>query len=112
MSSLPTTLLQRYRDPRHLQSRPTRRSSDLEEGDQVLRLGEQRHPEDRAVQQRVVHAEAGGLGEYHALLLGDRKSPRLNTSHMSITYAVFSLENKITTQSINDTEGLHGLIEQ
>ena len=33
-----------------------------EEADQVLRLGEQHHPEHRAEQQRVVLAPAGLLG--------------------------------------------------
>src|SRR5438876_2994120 len=37
-----------------------------------------------------VHAEAGGLGRR------DRKSTRLNSSHPSISYAVFCLKKKKT----------------
>src|SRR5437868_13282493 len=48
---------------------------------------------------REAWAEAGMLGEPH-LLAGqevrlDRKSTRLNSSHVSISYAVFGLKKKI-----------------
>src|SRR5437868_11798526 len=44
---------------------------------------------------RVV-AEHEGLPalEHHRLVLGDRKSTRLNSSHVSISYAVFCLKKK------------------
>src|SRR5690242_21520833 len=42
-----------------------------------------------------VHAPAGGASARHATLAqGDRKSTRMNSSHMSISYAVFCLKKK------------------
>src|SRR5689334_23972152 len=38
----------------------------------------------------------GGLSGVISLLLGDRKSTRLNSSHSSISYAVFCLKKKTT----------------
>src|SRR5690242_21630894 len=35
---------------------------------------------------------------YDAVLSGDRKSTRLNSSHMSISYAVFCLKKKTSTK--------------
>src|SRR6266508_6406495 len=35
---------------------------------------------------------------------GDRKSTRLNSSHVAISYAVFCLKNKKTTQSVEPSE--------
>src|SRR5690348_17858653 len=35
---------------------------------------------------------------------GDRKSTRLNSSHPSISYAVFCLKKKKIRRSVNDTE--------
>src|SRR2546430_10406358 len=37
--------------------------------------------------------------KYQAILLSDRKSTRLNSSHSQISYAVFCLIKKITTRS-------------
>src|SRR5690242_20832826 len=87
-------------DHRDLHSFPTRRSSDLgpprraggvgpvaggEAGDQLrgasLRPVGEVADEDRAVPGRVLRPE-------------DRKSTRLNSSHMSISYAVFCLKKK------------------
>src|SRR5690242_21483936 len=36
-----------------------------------------------------------GLRHFQKHLIGDRKSTRLNSSHMSISYAVFCLKKKI-----------------
>src|SRR5690606_42019952 len=65
-------------DPRDLHSFPTRRSSDL--GRALMR------------KQYVVLALAlfAGIG----LLNLDRKSTRLNSSHVKISYAVFCLKKK------------------
>src|SRR5690349_23735657 len=62
-------------DPRDLHSFPTRRSSDLEE-----RLGAH---EQNPVGHRRDHRAAG-----------DRKSTRLNSSHVETSYAVFCLKKK------------------
>src|SRR5207253_11096353 len=90
-------------DHRDLHSFPTRRSSDL---DELARSGPARQPADRrdddrttarrepgrpappgpAVQRRRP-ARRGGAG-------GDRKSTRLNSSHVAISYAVFCLKKK------------------
>src|SRR5262245_63748347 len=49
---------------------------------------------------RGVGAGPGGLADLHLLLLGreeraeDRKSTRLNSSHLGISYAVFCLKKK------------------
>src|SRR5207253_10114388 len=46
----------------------------------------------------VVTAEVGGVKQYITLLghgvVGDRKSTRLNSSHVAISYAVFCLKKK------------------
>src|SRR5204863_7399048 len=74
----------RYGDHRDLHSFPTRRSSDLDgDGDRADRVAE----------------EAIGLGRSDAVIrLGsgrsDRKSTRLNSSHVEISYAVFCLKKK------------------
>src|SRR5690625_6319981 len=70
-----------YRDHQSLHSFPTRRSSDLT-GDPVPAGGATRgeHPQGRRV------PEQPGPG--------DRKSTRLNSSHVAISYAVFCLKKK------------------
>src|SRR5690606_40172563 len=86
--------LTRYGDPPDLHSFPTRRSSDLH----MLRLrivdrdhrqlqsavfGHGFQPDD--ARRRLLRAP------FHA---GDRKSTRLNSSHVKISYAVFCLKKK------------------
>src|SRR5437868_11509436 len=63
---------------------PTRRSSDL--ANRVLRLLAVLH----LVGQRHPPAERGA----HRAALIDRKSTRLNSSHVSTSYAVFRLKKK------------------
>src|SRR5438477_9890664 len=47
------------------------------------------------------------LPEHPAVLEGDRKSTRLNSSHMSISYAVFCLKKKKhTNRKVHQTETL------
>src|SRR5690606_42002384 len=96
--------------PRHLPSFPTRRSSDL--GPQRRRhrfekyLGlaaagnaiEQRHPEAVDIErgdavQRLLLVRR--QRSHHGVGIGrDRKSTRLNSSHVKISYAVFCLKKK------------------
>src|SRR5438477_4730963 len=54
---------------------------------------------DRANATRVLGLELGSRwhGRSPSLLCIDRKSTRLNSSHMSISYAVFCLKKKKTT---------------
>src|SRR5207249_10396707 len=44
-----------------------------------------------------------GFGERLGRHLRDRKSTRLNSSHVSISYAVFCLKKKIITRNINNS---------
>src|SRR5438045_7742140 len=88
------------RPPRVLHSFPTRRSSDLllEALDQLLLALERmrRHHGLDAVEQ---------LGADGLDVLGrqDRKSTRLNSSHLGISYAVFCLKKKKKKQTYNHT---------
>src|SRR5690348_17711443 len=78
---------------------PTRRSSDLERLDEgrfhrIERVhgagvAESRREHDRALRAAAVSREA----QLNAVR-GDRKSTRLNSSHPSISYAVFCLKKK------------------
>src|SRR5207249_12071430 len=73
---------------RDLHSFPTRRSSDL-----ACLAG----PAHALLEEpRVVDRDPGLLAERleHALVVRDRKSTRLNSSHVSISYAVFCLKKK------------------
>src|SRR5439155_23874001 len=80
-------------DPQNLHSFPTRRSSDL--GDHDLR---RRHVR-AAVRPGGARGDRGRRGRRrdadHVLLGEDRKSTRLNSSHVAISYAVFCLKKKI-----------------
>src|SRR5699024_12642911 len=91
------------RDHQHLHSFPTRRSSDLlqetlnyQTNDLILFVA------DKA---SVVHAALGNLRKAAWTTL-DRKSTRLNSSHVSISYAVFCLKKKKVSkiQILRDSE--------
>src|SRR5699024_12777665 len=95
-------LLHRYRDHSDLHSFPTRRSSDLNGGIYEMEL-------TRA----AINAKATAISKLKPEFTGsaykslakrlkfkpnpyiDRKSTRLNSSHVSISYAVFCLKKKI-----------------
>src|SRR5207248_9381826 len=77
-----------YGDHRDLHSFPTRRSSDL-----------QRSGASRALGRRQMAGLRGHRFEFGATLRAsgaelDRKSTRLNSSHRTISYAVFCLKKK------------------
>src|SRR5207249_12010724 len=97
---------------RDLHSFPTRRSSDLDEGASGLPLAVQAMTamrEERVGRQPVANRSASATtltsdaheflledkatesGEYFGFRGLDRKSTRLNSSHVSISYAVFCL---------------------
>src|SRR5690349_22069523 len=94
---------------RHLRSFPTRRSSDLHVREQrveivrVVRLVrvDEGEPELLVPPERADRVERGCDPEVDAIrdagLLPerDRKSTRLNSSHVEISYAVFCLKKKI-----------------
>src|SRR5437660_6439153 len=77
--------------PRDLPSFPTRRSSDLD------RLVRPRGIADRPgdLPHLQVFAKVAGRAAFrHVLAIIDRKSTRLNSSHVAISYAVFCLKKK------------------
>src|SRR5699024_12857091 len=88
-------------DHRDLHSFPTRRSSDLRRSDagSVPR----RSPCVEAVR-RARGSTALRCCSSTTFSHGDRKSTRLNSSHVSISYAVFCLKKKKTTTHVMITE--------
>src|SRR5690606_39947625 len=98
--------------PPHLPSSPTRRSSDLHHSETALLPRElQTYPaeywEKRVAGPGAMLLYLGVEGElpqleHHTLLFArdwrekDRKSTRLNSSHVKISYAVFCLKKKKT----------------
>src|SRR5439155_25548546 len=102
-------LLSSYSSPRHLHSFPTRRSSDLSELDFQLRPS--------ATIACTCWSVADGVGSALSSIelpspsprsgqspLVDRKSTRLNSSHVAISYAVFCLKKKIKTGEDKEDE--------
>src|SRR5699024_12818076 len=76
---------------RDLHSFPTRRSSDLIKGLRARgKAARGHHTQDRARLQLHLLQHGGWRG--------DRKSTRLNSSHVSISYAVFCLKKKKKTK--------------
>src|SRR5699024_12848453 len=88
-------------DHRHLPSFPTRRSSDL---CFFCAWDVFEHIEDAFVGTAVEGAVEGTdgccEGGVERRECGDRKSTRLNSSHVSISYAVFCLKKKTNAKSI------------
>src|SRR5207253_10420605 len=98
-----------YRDHRDLHSFPTRRSSDLvaDVAGQPPRAGRGQvgRGDGRvrvagfgAPQQLQAHA---GVEQALQGVGGDRKSTRLNSSHVAISYAVFCLKKKKKQERLN-----------
>src|SRR5690606_41470051 len=92
--------------PPHLPPSPTRRSSDLAgrrgtAAQQRLRRGQDGCPAAEQLQQHGVATLLArvriGAVEQQPLDAGDRKSTRLNSSHVKISYAVFCLKKKKCT---------------
>src|SRR5690349_23549275 len=80
-------------DHRDLHSFPTRRSSDLSgrQADRLPRRARRLQPQRRDIrdERRWV-----GAAQPHPQPRPDRKSTRLNSSHVEISYAVFCLKKK------------------
>src|SRR5204863_9974139 len=98
--SLPLRSSHSHRLPRHLHSFPTRRSSDLPRG-RVLDTDVGRQVQLDALFLDVSAFAAPDVAdaldvdeESVELNLPDRKSTRLNSSHVEISYAVFCLKKK------------------
>src|SRR5437899_10023724 len=81
-------------DPRDLHSFPTRRSSDLERQSGSVRgaLGNQRPSRD--FNQPFGFHNPFPYTKPREAAQEDRKSTRLNSSHLGISYAVFCLKKK------------------
>src|SRR5690606_42104053 len=93
-----------------LHSFPTRRSSDLgRRRGQLLRAGRRRDGQALAEREPCLPFAAPGPGPappglFLRLLLSgraDRKSTRLNSSHVKISYAVFCLKKKIDRKQVS-----------
>src|SRR5437870_13205005 len=74
-----------YTDPQSLHSFPTRRSSDLAAWSA---------PASAPVARQLARASRTGTGRGRPAAPQDRKSTRLNSSHVAISYAVFCLKKK------------------
>src|SRR5690625_6164949 len=59
-------------------------------------------PENRTLRQVTID-NAAEADRVFSMLMGDRKSTRLNSSHVAISYAVFCLNNKINTDCSKKT---------
>src|SRR5207253_8886024 len=88
-----------------LHSFPTRRSSDLYVDDRSGpdRLGNRLVGRDRQLGGRAAAESRIGARRHderlwHVQCAGDRKSTRLNSSHVAISYAVFCLKKKKTRE--------------
>src|SRR5690606_40149986 len=111
-ASLSSCFLQCYADVRDLPSFPTRRSSDLYFESQRDRIGER--PASISFEQVVIAPKPSDSAREEALQRAqdvlrriqdgesfeqvDRKSTRLNSSHVKISYAVFCLKKKKTNK--------------
>src|SRR5690606_41670109 len=87
-------LVLRYCDHRDLHSFPTRRSSDLPEPTDTHAA----HDDDTRSDRRRLGADRSRRPRTRIEVVGrplpDRKSTRLNSSHVKISYAVFCLKKK------------------
>src|SRR5207249_12339821 len=106
-STSPHFLFARPASPSPPHSFPTRRSSDLLAGEQMVPRSQHREVRQRAgahaarqeqrrvraLEQRELLAEIDLIGVV-AVPSIDRKSTRLNSSHVSISYAVFCFKKK------------------
>src|SRR5204863_8352803 len=100
-SALAMLSIHLYRDPRAHRSFPTRRSSDLrlEDAAEAQVLADEpvqaRQADARQADEDEQHRHQRQLRRHAAVVLEqprvDRKSTRLNSSHVEISYAVFCL---------------------
>src|SRR5262245_64578104 len=89
-------------DHRYLHSFPTRRSSDLELLLQLFReaiLSESEPPRPLNARFQVRNGSLEAVSE-EVFARTDRKSTRLNSSHLGISYAVFCLKKKTKNNKI------------
>src|SRR5438045_4633931 len=93
---------------RALHSFPTRRSSDLHDGQSWSDVQLQSHRDEQRRLDRFEYEEhrrqQHHLPAGHAHRDGDRKSTRLNSSHLGISYAVFCLKKKTKKNTTNNKQ--------
>src|SRR5699024_11796219 len=108
LSSFSFLFLLCHGDHRCLRCFPTRRSSDLEDlpygsvTEMLSLIGFYTHLGKLlfcGLRRQTVHVIV--VDEPNDFCLLDRKSTRLNSSHVSISYAVFCLKKKINCQEMN-----------
>src|SRR5699024_12818320 len=85
-----------FSSPRRVPSLPTRRSSDLDSWVRPLLALEAEQVRAGKLPSFQSHMWDGNEGSFPARTCSDRKSTRLNSSHVSISYAVFCLKKKNT----------------
>src|SRR5207245_11368707 len=102
-TAIPHVCSSPHSNPTHrdLHSFPTRRSSDLGDRAARARVPSRAGPgHDRVLQSRgapLLRRRHAGAAPHPVTSIGtDRKSTRLNSSHGSISYAVFCLKKKTT----------------
>src|SRR5688500_19321557 len=88
-----TFFFSRYYVHPHLHSFPTRRSSDLHDR-RNERSGERNRRSRRTNRDANNGCEQPAQNQDREIQLLDRKSTRLNSSHLVISYAVFCLKKK------------------
>src|SRR5690606_39759469 len=95
---LHASFCQRHGDLRDLHSFPTRRSSDLRTGirDRASGIAPDAGREQREIMKFLAVVEPPE--PMRGLEVPDRKSTRLNSSHVKISYAVFCLKKKKKSQ--------------
>src|SRR5690625_7839776 len=79
---------------RDLHSFPTRRSSDLGFSEREADLLKQHDFIPVRLGPRILRTETAALYVLASISYQDRKSTRLNSSHVAISYAVFCLKKK------------------
>src|SRR5207249_8978214 len=105
-----TFFLYSYGPPRDLHSFPTRRSSDLSRASarspcSSARVSLAWVQSRRAWRRSTARARPPSSASTEAAR--DRKSTRLNSSHVSISYAVFCLKKKKNTRNAHETNNPH-----
>src|SRR5439155_1796630 len=95
-----------------LHSFPTRRSSDLDDRCHRHNLETRQH--ERLLPVRAIACGQSGRMGHHSAAAGrgkgkaDRKSTRLNSSHVAISYAVFCLKKKKPATTTGRRSTTHG----
>src|SRR5262245_64723178 len=94
VAKFPCFVFKWFRGPRALHSFPTRRSSDLRSASGCRHATLSTRPVPEASRTGATHAvwPPGWYGS--STVSADRKSTRLNSSHLGISYAVFCLKKK------------------